>query len=331
MVGSAHLRHDLIIRTVGLVAEASVKPSVGVVVMSYGTPAGPEDVEAYYTHVRRGRPPTPELLADLVRRYEAIGGVSPLAGRTRAQASVLTAALEHRAPGRFRVEVGYKHASPFLEEAVEALVGRGVERLVALVLAPHYSVGSVGEYLARVRSRAGELAPELPVAAVDDWHLEPTYLAFLAAEVRRCLAELPEATKVLFSAHSLPERVVAGGDPYAGQVRETGAAVAAELGLSPWADWAVAWQSAGRTPEPWIGPDILTVFDDLAATGRAEGVLVCPCGFVSDHLEVLYDLDVEARDRAAALGLAFARTAVLNDDPVVLDALAARVAAVGSP
>jgi len=103
------------------------------------------------------------------------------------------------------------------------------------------------------------------------------------------------------------------------------------LGLSPWADWAVAWQSAGRTPEPWIGPDILTVFDDLAATGRAEGVLVCPCGFVSDHLEVLYDLDVEAQDRAAALGLAFARTAVLNDDPVVLDALAARVAAVGSP
>ena len=327
MVGTAHLRHDLTIRTVGLVAEASEKPSVGVVVMSYGTPAGPEDVEAYYTHVRRGRPPTPELLADLVRRYEAIGGVSPLAGRTRAQASVLAAALERRAPGRFVVEVGYKHASPFLEEAVEALVGGGAERLVALVLAPHYSVGSVGEYLARVRSRAGELAPELPVAAVDDWHLEPTYLAFLAAEVRRCLAELPEATKVLFSAHSLPERVVAGGDPYAGQVRETGAAVAAELCLSPWADWAVAWQSAGRTPEPWIGPDILTVFDDLAATGRADGVLVCPCGFVSDHLEVLYDLDVEARDRAAALGLAFARTAVLNDDPVVLDALAEQVVA----
>jgi ferrochelatase len=309
------------------VAEASVKPSVGVVVMSYGTPAGPEDVEAYYTHVRRGRPPTPELLADLVRRYDAIGGVSPLAGRTLAQASVLGAALEDRAPGHFRVEVGYKHARPFLEEAVEVLVGQGVERLVALVLAPHYSVGSVGEYLARVRDRATEIAPALPVAAVDDWHLEPAYLAFLAAEVRRQLTVLPDATKVLFSAHSLPERVVAGGDRYAELVRETGAAVAAQLALSPWSDWAVAWQSAGRTPEPWIGPDILTVFDDLAGTGRAEGVLVCPCGFVSDHLEVLYDLDVEARERAAALGLAFARTAVLNDDTLVLGALAERVVA----
>jgi len=120
--------------------------------------------------------------------------------------------------------------------------------------------------------------------------------------------------------------VVAGGDRYADHVRETAAAVGAELGLSPWADWSVACQPAGRTPEPWIGPDILTVFDDLAGTGRCQGVLVCPCGFVSDHLEVLYDLDVEAEDRAAALGLAFARTAVLNDDPVVLDALAARVA-----
>ncbi len=300
---------------------------VGVVVMAYGTPAGPEDVEAYYTHVRRGRPPTPELLADLVRRYDAIGGVSPLAGRTLAQASVLDAALGRRAPGRFRVEVGYKHAPPFLEEAVEALVGQGIQRLVALVLAPHYSVGSVGEYLARVRTKAAEIAPGLPVAAIDDWHLEPAYLAFLAAELRRGLAELPEATKVLFSAHSLPQRVVAGGDRYAELVRETGAAVAAELGMSPWADWAVAWQSAGRTPEPWIGPDILTVFDDLAGTGRAEGVLVCPCGFVSDHLEVLYDLDVEARERAAALGLAFARTAVLNDDAVVLGALAERVVA----
>ena len=296
--------------------------------MAYGTPSGPEKVEAYYTHVRRGRPPTPELLADLVRRYDAIGGVSPLAGRTRAQASVLATSLELRAPGRFRVEIGYKHAPPFVEEAVETLVGGGAERLVALVLAPHYSAGSVGEYLARVRARAADLAPGLPVASVDDWHLEHAYLAFLARQVERCRAELPRATRVLFTAHSLPERVVAGGDPYADQVAETGAAVAAELGLAPLRDWTVAWQSAGRTPEPWIGPDILSVFDDLARTGSAEGVLVCPCGFVSDHLEVLYDLDVEARDRAATLGLAFARTAVVNDDAAVLDALAARVAAV---
>lgn len=302
---------------------------IGVVVMAYGTPAGPEAVEAYYTHVRRGRPPTPELLADLVRRYEAIGGVSPLAGRTRAQARVLAGALEARSPGRFLVEVGYKHAAPFLEEAVASLADQGVEALVGLVLAPHYSAGSVGEYLSRVRAVAEEHS--LPVRAIDDWHLEGAYLRFLATEVRRCLATLPPATKVLFSAHSLPQRVVAGGDPYPDQVRQTGAAVATEVGLSPWADWAVAWQSAGRTPEPWIGPDVLDVFDDLAGTGRVEGVVVCPCGFVSDHLEVLYDLDLEARQRAEHLGLAFARTAVVNDDPEVLGALADRVVAAAGP
>ncbi len=304
---------------------------IGVVVMAYGTPSGPEQVETYYTHVRRGRPPTPELLADLVRRYHAIGGVSPLGRHTQAQAAELAAALETRAPGAFRVEVGYKHASPFLEDAVETLMAEGVGQVVGVVLAPHYSAGSVGEYLSRLRARATQLDPGVAVSAVDDWHLEPAYLAFLVAEVRRCLGALPEATKVLFTAHSLPQRVVAGGDPYADQVRETGAAVAAELGLSPWSDWAVAWQSAGRTPEPWIGPDVLTVFEDLAGTGRAEGVVVCPCGFVSDHLEVLYDLDIEARERAGDLGLAFARTAVVNDDPAVLGALADRVMALAGP
>lgn len=302
-------------------------PPVGVVVMAYGTPAGPEDVEAYYTHVRRGRPPPPALLDDLVQRYRAIGGVSPLSARTRAQAGVIAAGLEHRAPGRYRVEIGYKHAPPFLEDAVERLIGAGARRIVGVVLAPHYSAGSVAEYLGRLRARAAELDPGVVVVAVPDWHLEPAYLAFLTSEVRRCLAGLPAATKVLFSAHSLPARVVAGGDPYAEQVGETAAAVARAVRLTPGAGWTVAWQSAGRTPEPWIGPDVLEVFADLARTGRVEGVLVCPCGFVSDHLEVLYDLDLEAAARASELGLAFARTAVPNDDPAVLGALANRVIA----
>jgi ferrochelatase len=304
---------------------------LGVVVMAYGTPAGPDDVEAYYTHVRRGRPPTPELLDDLARRYAAIGGVSPLAERTRAQAAVVAGALEQRSPGRFRVEVGYKHAPPFVEDAVDRLIAAGAGHLVGLVLAPHYSAGSVGEYQARLRARAGEIAPSMEVTALDDWHLEPAYIAFLAAEVRRCLRTLPAGTKVLFSAHSLPVRVVAGGDPYADQVRRTAEAVAAVVGLTPWSGWAVAWQSAGRTPEPWIGPDVLTVLADLAGTGTTGGALVCPCGFVSDHLEVLYDLDVEARASAATLELAFARTAVPNDDPAVLGALADRVVAAATP
>ncbi len=302
-------------------------PPVGVVVMAYGTPAGSDDVEAYYTHVRRGRPPSPELLDDLLARYRAIGGISPLAARTLAQAGVIAAALEHRSRGAYRVEIGYKHAEPFLEDAVERLIADGVRRIAGLVLAPHYSTGSVAEYLGRLRSRAAELDPGVVVVAVHDWHLEPSYLAFLTAEVRRCLARLPPATKVLFTAHSLPARVVVDGDPYAEQVGETAAAVARAVGLAPGVGWTVAWQSAGRTPEPWIGPDILEVFADLAGAGRVEGVLVCPCGFVSDHLEVLYDLDVEAAARARQLGLAFARTAVPNDDPAVLGALADRVIA----
>ena len=308
------------------VPDAPVAP-VGVVVMAYGTPAGPHDIEAYYTHVRRGRPPPRDLLDDLQRRYRAIGGVSPLAERTRAQAGALADALERRAPGSYVVEVGYKHTTPFVEDAVERLVAAGARRLVGLVLAPHYSRGSVGEYLGRLRARASALDPAVDVVAVDDWHLEPAYVSFLADELRRCLVGMPAATQVLFSAHSLPVRVVVDGDPYATQVAETAAAVASAVGLSSPTGWSVAWQSAGRTSEAWIGPDVLEVLATLAASGRAAGVVVCPCGFVSDHLEVLYDLDHEAAGRAAELGLAFARTAVPNDDPAVLGALADRVVA----
>ena len=299
---------------------------VGVVVMAYGTPAGPGDIEAYYTHVRRGRPPGPELLDDLVRRYAAIGGASPLGARTRAQAGGVAEALERRSPGRYRVEVGYKHAPPFLEDAVEQLLAEGARQLIGLVLAPHFSRASVGEYLGRLRARARALDPTVEVAAVEDWHLEPAYLDFLAAEVRRGLAGLPPGAKVLFTAHALPRRVV-DDDPYVAQVGETAAAVASAAGLAPWTGWAVAWQSAGRTPEPWMGPDVGDVLAALAGTGGAGGVLVCPCGFVSDHLEILFDLDLDAAGRAGGLGLAFARTAVANDDPTVLGALAERVAA----
>ena len=295
--------------------------TVGVLLMAYGTPRSPEDVEPYYTDIRRGRPPTPELLADLVRRYDAIGGISPLAERTEDQRLALQAALDARAPGELTVELGLKHADPKIEAGAQRLVEQGVERIVGLVLAPHYSSASVGEYLARTEAAAGDTE----VLGVESWHLEPAYLDFLAAAAERALAELPEKTKVLFTAHSLPQRVIDEGDPYPTQLRETAAAVADRVGLAEWSGWSIAWQSAGRTPEPWLGPDILQVIRDLAGTGRAEGILVCPCGFVADHLEVLYDLDIEASGVAEAEGLAFARTAVVNDDAAVMDGLAERV------
>jgi protoporphyrin/coproporphyrin ferrochelatase len=296
----------------------------GVVVMAYGTPRSPGEVEAYYTDIRRGRPPTPEQLADLTRRYDAIGGISPLAERTEAQRLALAAALDERRPGELTVVLGQKHAAPFIEDAVRQLADQGITRAVGLVLAPHYSGASVGQYQARAAATGAELGVEL--VAIDSWHLEPAYLEFLTASLALARTTVPEPHQVLFTAHSLPERSLVD-DPYPDQLRQSAEAVAERSRLNPWAAWSIAWQSAGRTPEPWRGPDVLAVIRELGATGRSAGVVVCPQGFTSDHLEVLYDLDIEAAGVAAEAGLAFARTRSLNDDPTVMGALADRVLA----
>jgi ferrochelatase len=294
--------------------------TTGVALMAYGTPRAPEEIEAYYTDIRRGRPPTPEQLADLVRRYDAIGGISPLAEITARQRAGLQAALDARAPGRFVVELGFKHAAPNIEDGVAALCARGVHRVVGLVLAPHYSALSIGEYVERAHAASKDAG--LPFAAVESWATEPAYVDFLARAVRVGLDALPAGSPVVFTAHSLPERILAAGDPYPEELQATARAVAHRLGLH---EWSIGWQSAGRTREPWLGPDVLTIVDELA--GEAPGLLVCPCGFVADHLEVLYDLDIEARARADAAGMAFARTTSMNADPTVLGALAGRVVA----
>lgn len=291
--------------------------TTGVVVMAYGTPGSLDEVEAYYTHIRRGRAPEPHLLAELVGRYEALGGTSPLREITAAQAARITEGLGDG----FVVAQGNKHAAPFIEDAVAEVLAAGVAGVVGVVLAPHFSRGSVGEYAARLAAAAGDV----PATTVEHWADLPEWVAFQAAAVRDALAGLPERTTALFTAHSLPERVLAGGDPYPDQLEASAAAVAAAAGL-PEGSWSVAWQSAGRTADPWRGPDVLEVLDAIAAAGSADGVLVCPQGFVADHLEVLYDLDDVAAARAAELGLAFARTRSLNDDATVLAALARRVA-----
>lgn len=309
-------------------ATSSATPSAAptaVLLMAYGTPRHPSEIEAYYTDIRRGRPPTPEALADLVARYEAIGGISPLAELTERQRDALQAALDARAPGRYHVTLGLKHASPQIEEAVEELAAAGTTRIIGLVLAPHYSSYSIGQYLGRARTTAEPYGIE--VRGVESWAVEPAFVDFLATDLRARLERMPANTKVLFTAHSLPQRIIDGGDPYPTELRATATAVAEAVGLGEWSNWAIAWQSAGRTPEPWIGPDILEVIGDLAASEAADGVIVSACGFVADHLEVLYDLDIEARQHAESRGLAFDRTACVNDDPAVIDALAARVIA----
>jgi ferrochelatase len=300
--------------------------TTGVVVMAYGTPRHRDEIAAYYTDIRRGRPPSPEQLADLVARYDAIGGLSPLAARTEAQRATLTRQLDAEKVGAFVVATGLRHADPTIERAVVDVVASGADHVVGLVLAPHHSALSVGAY----HERAADAAARHGVAyvGIDSWATEPAYVSFLARAVIAGLDPMPPRTIVLFTAHSLPRRILTTGDRYPAEVTATAAAVAAAAGLRRWDQWSVAWQSAGRTPEPWLGPDVLEVIDAVAAIGPGSGLLVCPCGFVADHLEVLYDLDIEARQRAERLGVAFARTPVPNDDGAVMAALARRIAAV---
>lgn len=305
-----------------------MSPRTGLLVMAYGTPKSPEDVLPYYTHIRRGRAPEPEQLADLQSRYDAIGGISPLAARTQAQLDAVAQALEAADPGRWTVALGQKHAEPFIEDGVAELAAQGVEQIVGLVLAPHYSGFSVGQYHGRAVESAA--AAGIPFVGLDSWHLTDAYVAHQAASLAEQLANMPQATKVVFTAHSLPERVLEG-DPYPEQLEASATAIADRVGLDRWAGWGIGWQSAGRTPEPWRGPDILDIIRELAATGAAEGIVVVPQGFTADHLEVLFDLDIEAKGVADEVGLAFARTDVVNADPAVMATLADKVRELAGP
>jgi len=294
-----------------------------VLLMAYGTPRSTEEILPYYTDIRRGRVPTPEQLSDLTARYDAIGGISPLAARTEAQRDALQHALDATAPDKFHVQLGLKHAHPMIEESVNDLAQQGFTAIIALVLAPHYSSYSIGQYVGRATEAA--LPHGINVIGIDSWATEPAFIRFIANDMAKKRSNMPARTRALFTAHSLPQRIIDGGDPYPQELHATATAVAQQLNMSEGTDWGIAWQSAGRTPEPWIGPDILAVLQEISDTKSADGVVVSACGFVADHLEVLYDLDIEAQHLADKLGLAFARTACVNDDAEVMAALAQRV------
>ncbi len=287
-----------------------------VLALAYGTPRSLDDVERYYTDIRGGRRPAPEALEELTSRYRAIGGRSPLLEITEAQARGIAARLG------VPVFVGQKHSPPTIPDAVAKLRAEGVSEAVGLVLAPHYSRLSVGDYERRVRDAAAAAGWEGRLMIVRSWHREPGYISLLTRRVHDALGTLPAQARpgavTVFTAHSLPQRIVAEGDPYPAQLEETARLVAAAAGLG---HWRTGWQSAGRTAEAWLGPDILDIVRDLARRD-VPGVVVCPCGFVADHLEILYDLDIEASRLAGELGIVFARTASPNDDPALLDTLA---------
>ncbi|MCL8206592.1 MAG: ferrochelatase [Actinomycetia bacterium] len=291
--------------------------------MAHGAARGLDDIPRYYAHIRHGQPLSPAVLRELSDRYRAIGGYSPLHEITAALARRLAGVLGVR-PGvvDWHVYHGFRHAPPFIADAVAAMAADGVQRGIGVVLAPHDSALSGGRYRAAAEEARAAVDGAPPFTYVASWHLEPRLVHLLASRVREAQAYWPEAERdavpVVFTAHSLPERIRAEGDSYADQVRATARAVADLAGL---AAWEVAWQSAGRTGEPWMGPDILEVVDRLAGEGR-PGVLVCPLGFVADHLEVLYDLDIQAAAAAAARGLRWRRTRSLNDDPALAEVLA---------
>ena len=232
-----------------------------------------------------------------------------------AQVNAVRAALEARAPGRYLVAFGAKHTEPLIEVAAAQLGAAGVERAIGLVLTPHGSSMGSQEYIERAAAALGPTTPFVPVAP---WYAHPALIALLAARVQDAGRAVTGRSRVIFTAHSLPERIRESGDTYPEQLVESARLVATAAGLE---EWLVAWQSAGRTPEPWLGPDVRDVVRRLAADDEADAVVICPIGFVADHLEVLYDLDIEVAAIAADSGLAYARTASLNDDPAFIATL----------
>jgi protoporphyrin/coproporphyrin ferrochelatase len=291
-------------------------------VMHYGTPASMDDVLPYYTHIRRGNRPTEEQLEDLKSRYLAIGGPSPLNDISHRQAEAIQLGLAARGI-EAGLYIGQKHAHPFIEEVVEQMANDGVEEAIGVVLAPHYSRTSVGAYTKYAQDARDKFAPKMKLQVVERWGAMPALIEGLSDRVRFAAKGLNlDETLVIFSAHSLPERAVAGGDPYQPELLETSRLVAEAAGVP---HWTFGFQSASSTGEPWIGPDVLDVIRK-EAVGKYKAVICCTVGFVSDHLEVLYDLGIEAKEEAESAGLEFRRAACINDDAQVMDALAAMAA-----
>jgi protoporphyrin/coproporphyrin ferrochelatase len=308
---------------------------IGVLVMAYGTAAGPDDIERYYTDIRGGRPPSAEHLDELRARYAAIGNRFPLLDITRAQADGLERALDRDHPGAFRCYLGMKHSPPWIADAVAEMREDGLERAVGIVMAPHWSGMSIPTYEARVREAVDGDGPEFTFVQSFDAH--PAFIGMLVERVRDALGSLPEGVRdgaeVIFSAHSLPVRDAGDGTlrclrceaescraacRYDAGLRTTAELVGRALGLPR---FTTAWQSAGRTTDPWWGPPIEDVVRERGEAG-IPAVVVCSAGFVADHLEILYDLDIEVRAIAEAEGMAFARTEMPNADPAFTSMLA---------
>lgn len=296
--------------------------------MAYGTPETPDQVEPYFTHIRGGRVPSPEAVKRLQDRYERVGGRTPLLDITRAVAAALEAKLNAESSDddtSYKVYIGMKHWHPYIAETMRVIVADGVQELTAVALAPHYSRMSIGGYRKALDQAQDDLQSHIKINFVERWYDQAEFVSLMTELVGEGLEQFSAddraSVTTVFSAHSLPVRIREWNDPYEQELLASSAAVSQALGLS---DWRFAWQSAGETGEPWLGPDILDFLDTLKAEG-VKRVLQVPIGFVSDHLEIMWDIDVEAKTKAEELGMVLHRTQLPNVNPLFVDTLAAVV------
>jgi ferrochelatase len=291
--------------------------------MAYGSIDSLDELEAYLLDIRSGRPVSPELLAEFRHRYELIGGSSPLLKITRQQAAALQDELNRRfqPPGiEFQAFVGMRHWQPRIHQAVADICAQGFTRIIGLVMAPHQSRMSTGAYFSILDKAVSESGAQVEVIRIDSWHDAPGFIGALAEHAQAAMEKFELPPFVLFSAHSLPARILQQGDPYDHQLHQTAQLVADKLGLAE-QRWKFCYQSAGQSAEPWLGPPIEQVIEDLCTQGE-KNILVIPIGFVCDHVEVLYDIDIEARAIAQKHGARLERSQSLNTSPVFIHALA---------
>ena len=290
--------------------------------MAYGTPYKEEDIERYYTHIRHGRPPSEESLEDLRSRYKAIGGISPLAKITNDQAEALRDRLnEVQDEVEFKLYIGLKHIEPFVEDAVEKMHKDGITEAISMVLAPHFSTFSIKSYNGRVQETAEKLGG-LNITSVESWYDEPKFIQYWSEKVEATFTAMsPEERAkacLIVSAHSLPEKIIANGDPYPDQLRETADLIAQSAGIE---NYELGWQSAGQTPEPWIGPDVQDLTKELFEDKGYTSFVYTPVGFVANHLEVLFDNDYECKVVCDEIGANYYRPEMPNTQPLFIDAM----------
>lgn len=295
---------------------------MGLLVMAYGTPYKEEDLERYYTHIRRGRKPSDELLQDLRDRYDAIGGISPLARITDDQAEAVKNALNEKQDDiEFHMYLGLKHIEPFVEDAVAQMAEDGIDEAVSIVLAPHYSTYSVKSYNGRAKEEADKHG--ITIRSVESWYDAPGFIDYWKQALEAEYGKMDEAEKenscLIVSAHSLPMKILEGGDPYPDQLKKTADLIAEAAGVT---NYEIGWQSEGNTPDPWIGPDVQDLTRDLYHDKGYTTFVYAPVGFVSDHLEVLYDNDYECRVVCDEIGAGYYRPEMPNTHPQFIDTLA---------